>query len=515
MRPSPACRWCTGERVSRHDPDQRRASRRTTSAASGAAASSATAADIINPATSESLGSIALAEQADVTAAVEARPRPHSRSGGGRRRRNGFSTSSSSSSCCISTPRRSRASRRLENGKTLGEARAELQRGIENVEVACGIPTLMQGYNLEDVASGIDEMMIRQPLGVTAAITPFNFPAMIPLWFLPYALACGNTFILKPSERVPLTARRRSSSCCSDRLAARRCQPCHRRQAGGGRVAGASGSQGDLFCRLERRRQIHLFRRRRARQARAVPGRRQEPRGRHARRGSGDDREDRQRQRLRLRRPALPGRRDGDYGGRGVAQRFRRRCVDLAGGIRVGNGLDDGVEMGPVITAAEPRADPRPHRQGRSGWRQSAARWPANAIRRSGGWLFHEADRHQRDRRGERADHDGDFWAGAVAARGGRAWTRRSTSSPAIRTETPRRFSRRAARPRGSSVTRRRPATSASTSALLRRWRTFPFSGWKDSFLGVLHGQGRDGVEFYTDKKVVVERWPKEWSRKF
>src|SRR5437764_50511 len=94
-----------------------------------------------------------------------------------------------------------------ENGKTFAEARAELQRGIENVEVACGIPTLMQGYNLEDVASGIDEIMIRQPLGVTVAITPFNFPSMIPLWFLPYAIACGNTFILKQSERVPLTAR--------------------------------------------------------------------------------------------------------------------------------------------------------------------------------------------------------------------------------------------------------------------------------------------------------------------
>ncbi|MGH9707062.1 MAG: aldehyde dehydrogenase family protein, partial [Candidatus Acidiferrales bacterium] len=95
-----------------------------------------------------------------------------------------------------------------ENGKTLGESRGELRRAIENVEVACGIPILMQGYNLEDVASGIDEMMIRQPLGVTAAITPFNFPAMIPFWFLPYAIACGNTFILKPSEKVPLTAQR-------------------------------------------------------------------------------------------------------------------------------------------------------------------------------------------------------------------------------------------------------------------------------------------------------------------
>src|SRR5437764_10189822 len=91
-----------------------------------------------------------------------------------------------------------------ENGKTVAEAKGELRRAIENVEVACGIPILMQGYNLEDVARGIDETMVRQPLGVVAAITPFNFPAMIPFWFLPYAVACGNTFILKPSERVPL-----------------------------------------------------------------------------------------------------------------------------------------------------------------------------------------------------------------------------------------------------------------------------------------------------------------------
>jgi malonate-semialdehyde dehydrogenase (acetylating)/methylmalonate-semialdehyde dehydrogenase len=91
--------------------------------------------------------------------------------------------------------------------RPFAESRAELQRGIENVEVACGIPSLMQGYNFEDVASGLDEIMIRQPLGVTAAITPFNFPTMIPLWFLPAAIACGNTFILKPSERVPLSAR--------------------------------------------------------------------------------------------------------------------------------------------------------------------------------------------------------------------------------------------------------------------------------------------------------------------
>src|SRR5215471_1939350 len=96
----------------------------------------------------------------------------------------------------------------LENGKTFGEAKAEMRRAIENVEVACGIPTMMQGYNLEDVTPGVDEMQIRQPLGVVAAIVPFNFPAMVTYWFLPYAVACGNTFILKPSERVPLSMRR-------------------------------------------------------------------------------------------------------------------------------------------------------------------------------------------------------------------------------------------------------------------------------------------------------------------
>src|SRR3954447_3590787 len=163
--------------------------------------------DVFNPATSEILAKVPLARAEDVGAAVDA--------------------AAAAFPAWRRTPPQERIQylfrfKRLleehgeeiarlttqENGKTFVEARAELQRGIENVEVACGIPTLMQGYNLEDVASGIDEIMIRQPLGVTAAITPFNFPAMIPLWFLPYAIACGNTFILKPSERVPMTAHR-------------------------------------------------------------------------------------------------------------------------------------------------------------------------------------------------------------------------------------------------------------------------------------------------------------------
>ncbi|SFR64410.1 CoA-acylating methylmalonate-semialdehyde dehydrogenase [Halogeometricum limi] len=93
-----------------------------------------------------------------------------------------------------------------EHGKTYKEASGEIRRGIENVEVACGIPSMMQAGHLPNAAPGIDETAVRKPLGVFTAITPFNFPAMIPLWFLPYAVATGNTFILKPSEKVPLTA---------------------------------------------------------------------------------------------------------------------------------------------------------------------------------------------------------------------------------------------------------------------------------------------------------------------
>ena len=117
----------------------------------------------------------------------------------------------------------------MEAGKTLVESRAEMRRAIENVEVACGAPTMIQGYNSEDIASGIDEMMIRQPLGVSAIIAPFNFPGMIAFWFLPYALACGNTVIVKPSERVPLTMQKVFGTARQPEAARGRREPGERR----------------------------------------------------------------------------------------------------------------------------------------------------------------------------------------------------------------------------------------------------------------------------------------------
>src|SRR5215475_3431211 len=163
-------------------------------------------ADVTNPATAELLARTPLSAAADVDAAVEAasaafpawrRTPPGERIQYLFKLRNLLEENIDELARIITQ----------ENGKTFTEAKAEMRRAIENVEVACGIPTMMQGYNLEDVARGIDESMIRQPLGVVAAIVPFNFPGMIAFWFLPYAIATGNTFIIKPSERVPLTMR--------------------------------------------------------------------------------------------------------------------------------------------------------------------------------------------------------------------------------------------------------------------------------------------------------------------
>src|SRR6059058_5542046 len=160
--------------------------------------------DVTNPASGETLARVPLSSSADLDAAVSA-----ARAGLAQWR-------------AVSTIGRARKLFELrarlvarqedlarsvttEMGKTIGDARAEVARMIEMVECACAIPTTMQGRILEDVSRNIDAETIRQPVGVCAAIVPFNFPAMVPFWFLPFAIACGNTFILKPSEQVPLT----------------------------------------------------------------------------------------------------------------------------------------------------------------------------------------------------------------------------------------------------------------------------------------------------------------------
>src|SRR5688500_5424231 len=159
---------------------------------------------VTNPATGETLARVPLSSAADLDAAVEAAREALPAWRGvsvierGRKLfalREGLDARREELARSVTT----------EMGKTIGDARAEVARMIEMVEAACAVPTTMQGRILEDVSRNVDAETVRQPVGVCAAIVPFNFPAMVPFWFLPFAIGCGNAFILKPSEQVPLT----------------------------------------------------------------------------------------------------------------------------------------------------------------------------------------------------------------------------------------------------------------------------------------------------------------------
>ncbi|HLH66389.1 MAG TPA: CoA-acylating methylmalonate-semialdehyde dehydrogenase [Solirubrobacteraceae bacterium] len=160
--------------------------------------------DVVNPATGQTLARVPLSGAADVDAAVAAARAalPSWRA---------VSTIARAQKLFSLRERLVARAEELarsvttEMGKTIADARAEVARMIEMVECACAIPTTMQGRILEDVSRNIDAETLRQPVGVCAAIVPFNFPAMVPFWFLPFAIACGNTFVLKPSEQVPMT----------------------------------------------------------------------------------------------------------------------------------------------------------------------------------------------------------------------------------------------------------------------------------------------------------------------
>jgi len=401
----------------------------------------------------------------------------------------------------------------LESGKTLAESRAELRRAIENVEVACGIPTLMQGYNLEDIASGIDETMIRQPLGVVAAIAPFNFPAMIPFWFLPYAIACGNTFILKPSEKVPLTAQKIFEYLEELKLPPGVVNLVH----GNSTVVDALLDHPDVRAisfvgstPVAR----HIYARA------AQSGKRVQCQG-----GAKNhvvvlpDADIEASSRIIA---------DGAFGCAGqrclaisvavtigeARQQFTQKMAELAGAIRVGSGLDESIQMGPVITAASKTRVEDLIAKGAS----EGAKVLLDGRSSNGA-----------------APHAGNFVRPTLLDQvpASSALANTEIFGPVlslIHADT---------LEEGIEILSRSPygnmASIFTTSgAAARQFRYevragnigvnigvaapmayFPFSGWGDSFFGVLHGQGRDAVEFYTDKKVVVERWPKHWSRKF
>ena len=400
-----------------------------------------------------------------------------------------------------------------ENGKTFAEAKAEMRRAIENVEVACGIPLMMQGHNLEDVARGIDEIMIRQPLGVVAAITPFNFPGMIPFWFLPYAIATGNTFVLKPSERVPMTMR-----LAFELLEKTGLPP--------GVVNLVNGGKQAVDALLDHPK------------VRAISFVGSTPVARYVYARSGANGKRAQCQGgaknhvivlpdadMQMATQIISDSAFGCAGQRclavsvavtiGEAQKtFRDAIAGSASSLKVGNGLDEGVQMGPVITPqSRQRIEALIAAGEKEGARVVVDGRNASVPRGDGGNFVKPTVLDGLPAASQLADteifgpvlslvHAGDLdEALAFLERspfGNQASLFTSSGSAA------RRFRYEA------------PAGNIGINiGVAAPMAYFPFSGWKDSFFGILHAQGRDAIEFYTDKKIVVERWAKEHSRKF
>jgi malonate-semialdehyde dehydrogenase (acetylating) / methylmalonate-semialdehyde dehydrogenase len=468
--------------------------------------------EILNPATGESLGKVPISDAAEVTKAIDA--------------------AAAAYPAWRRTPPEDRIqplfklkvlledhlddiSRLItqENGKTFTEAKAEMRRAIENVEVACGIPVMMQGYNLEDVARGIDEMMIRQPLGVTAAIVPFNFPGMIAFWFLPYAIATGNTFILKPSERVPLTMR-----YVYELIEKTGLPKGVVNLVNGGKVAV------DTLIDDPRVRAISFVGSTPV--ARYIYARSGE-KGKRAQCQGGaknpvivlPDAD------MQMATQIISDSAFGCAGQRclavsvavtiGEAQKtFRDAIAESASKLRVGNGLEEGVQMGPVITK---QSKERIESLIRVGEKQGAR------VLVDG--------RNAKIPRHERGNFVKPTILDGVPASSELSHT--EIFGPVLSMVHANDMDEALAflerNPYGNQA-----SLFTSSGAAARRFRYeapagniginigvaapmayFPFSGWKDSFFGIMHGQGRDSVEFYTEKKVVVERWAKEHSRKF
>jgi malonate-semialdehyde dehydrogenase (acetylating)/methylmalonate-semialdehyde dehydrogenase len=473
---------------------------------------SAEAADVRNPATGDVLARVPLSAAADVDAVVAAA----SRSADGWRR----TPPTERIQYLFAFKQKLEAHfdeiarlTTMESGKTLGEARGELRRGIENVEVATGIPSMAMGYNVEDIASGIDEMMIRQPLGVVAAITPFNFPAMIPLWFMPYALACGNPFILKPSERVPLTMHKvfelldslgfppgvvslvNGGKATVDRLldhpdiraisfvgSSPIAKYVYTRAAASGkRVQCQGGAKNPIIVMPDA--DVEMTVKLTMDSAFGCAG-----------------------QRCLAASIAVPV---GE-----ARETFTPKLLEAAAGRRVGYGLDEGSEMGPVITAdSRQRIEGLLDRGISAGARVLVDGRDARISGYENGHFLRPTVLELPHVESELATTEifgpvlsvspVDTLDAAIAAVNASAFGNMAcifTSSGAAA----RKFRYEA-----------KAGNIGINIGVAAPMAFFPFSGWKGSFFGDLHAQGRDAIEFYTDKKIVVERWPKEWSRQF
>jgi malonate-semialdehyde dehydrogenase (acetylating)/methylmalonate-semialdehyde dehydrogenase len=401
----------------------------------------------------------------------------------------------------------------MENGKTIDDARGEMRRAIENVEVACGIPTMMLGDFAEDIARGVDEYMIRQPVGVAAIICPFNFPGMIPFWYLPYAIACGNTVIVKPSERCPITLQKvfrlldqiglppgvvnlvngnaETVNALLDHPAiaavtfvgstpvARHIYA--RASANGKRVQAQGGAKNPVILLPDA--DVSLTTNIVADSAFGNAGQRCLAASLAITVGEAD----------RIFTPAL---------------------AEAAASRVVGYGLEPGVQMGPVIT---PQSKARIEGLIQKGLDEGAemvvdGRGPTIKGYERGNFL--------------RPTILSDLPVGSTVARtelfGPVLGVMRVESvDDAIALVNSGEYGNMACVFTSSGAAARKFRYEADAGnigvniGVAAPMAFFPFSGWKNSFFGTLHAQGKHAVEFFTQTKVVVERWLGEWSRKF
>jgi malonate-semialdehyde dehydrogenase (acetylating)/methylmalonate-semialdehyde dehydrogenase len=390
-----------------------------------------------------------------------------------------------------------------EHGKTLDESRGSVRRAIECVEVACGAPSMLMGYGLENISANVDCTVMRQPLGVCAAIAPFNFPAMVPMWFLPFAIVCGNTFVLKPSEQVPLSQRRVFQLLEQCGL-----PPGVLNLVNGGKdvaeaicdhpgIRAVSFVGSTAVARLIYQRATHTGKR-----VQALGG------AKNFIVVMPDADLDR----------AMPIITESFYGCAGERclagsvlvpighshAEVRDRMVASAEALTVGNGLEPGVDMGPVITAR--------HRERVLGYVDQGvnegARLVADGRKRKlpadgffvGPTVFDQVSPSMRIAREEIFGPV----ATVVPVQNLDEAFRLMENHPNANATSIFTSSGKAAREFAHRATASMVGVNIGVAAPMAY---FPFGGARDSFFGDLKVHGRDAFEFYTDKKVTISRW--------
>ena len=393
-----------------------------------------------------------------------------------------------------------------EHGKVIDEARASVRRGIDNVEVAAGIPSMMMGYNLEDgAAAGIDEEVLVQPLGVFACIAPYNFPALVPFWFWPYAIACGNTYIIKPSEQVPCTQTKIFELLEDAGLPPGVLQMVHGGKDTVTALLEHRGIKGVSFVGSTPVARI-IYQKATAHDKRA-----------QCQGGAKNSLVVMPDANMKLTLPNLLGSIFGCSGQRCLAgsiivavgdiyETLRDQLVEYAGKIKVGYGLDETAQMGPLASKAMAEKvvgyiDKGVEEGAKlllDGRGVQVEGFPEGAF--VGPTIFDEVTPDMTIMKEEIfgpvvAIHRVKDLEEAIefvnSSPYGNASSIFTDSGPASR-----RFR--------YEVDAGNIGINVGVAAAMAY---FPFGGYKDSFLGDLHGQGRDSINFFTERKVVITRW--------